>query len=79
MSTLHFIRSLRRTLAALREADSPVAVALLARALASELEADLVHLVVTNDQDALPLALASDGIMSTTDDGPIGIEMAVCA
>jgi hypothetical protein len=41
MSTLDLIRSLRRTLAALREADSPVAVSRIARMLADELEAEL--------------------------------------
>ena len=79
MSTLDLIRSLRRTLAALREADNPVAVARLARSLANELEADLLrHPAVADDEDALLLTLARDGvILSDTDALPGGTEMAV--
>lgn len=79
MSTLDLIRSLRRTMAALREADGPVAVSRIARHLADELEADL---------DRTPADLADPGIPWATlppqdvlfrDDGvPMaGAEMAV--
>ena len=81
MSTLDFIRSLRRTLAALREADDPVAVARLARSLANELEADLLRRpVVEDEQNDLLLTLARDGVLLGADDSlPGGLEMAVCA
>lgn len=81
MSTLDFIRSLRRTLAALREARDPVAVALLARSLANELEADLLrHPVVADDQDAFLLTRARDGVLlPVADSAPGGMEMAVFA
>ena len=39
MSSLDLIRSLRRALAALRDADTPLAVSSIAHALAAELEA----------------------------------------
>ena len=79
MSTLDLIRSLRRALAALREADNPVAVARLARSLANELEVHLLrHRLDADDEDALLLTLARDGvILSDTDALPGGAEMAV--
>lgn len=80
MSTLDLIRSLRRTLVALRDADDPASVSRLARALANELEADLLrHPVVGDDHDALLLALARDGVLLDQDDAVPGLEMAVCA
>ena len=78
MSTLDLIRSLRRTLASLREADSPVAVSRIARSLADELEADLAA-NSANEQDHASRTwferenalLGANGVL----DG--GVEMAV--
>jgi hypothetical protein len=79
MSTLNLIRSLRQTLAALREADGPIAVSRIARQLAAELEADL-----DPDNSGGMAALASirtarDAALDEDRARPSELEMAVYA
>lgn len=81
MSTLDLIRSLRRTMAALREADGPVAVSRIARSLADELEANLDRTPAgLGDPGVLWAALAPQDVPFRDDGVPVaGAEMAVSA
>ena len=61
MSTLDLIRTLRRTLAELRNAPDPSAVSGVARSLMSELDASLAGMSFSRSQDVATAAPNTDG------------------
>jgi hypothetical protein len=79
MSTLHVIRSLRQTLAALREADGPIAVSRIARHLAAELEADLDPDNSGGTAALASITIARDAPLDEDRARPSELEMAVYA